>query len=130
MPDLALDLRQLKYAMLVAEHGSFRRAADAVNLSQSTITRRIQLLERRLGVPLFERSRSGTRLTYAGERFMFDAAVGARHLYDAVITQHSHTRVIRVRRLGPSAIVSETLCRNTASRSLPSLRLFLISSQS
>jgi hypothetical protein len=29
MPDLALDLRFLRYAILVAEHGSFRRAADA-----------------------------------------------------------------------------------------------------
>ena len=46
VPDLALDLRYLKYAMLVAEHGSFRRAASILNLSQSTISRRIQLLER------------------------------------------------------------------------------------
>jgi len=47
VPDLAFDLRYLKYAMLAAEHGSFRRAAEALNLSQSTISRRIQLLERR-----------------------------------------------------------------------------------
>lgn len=84
LPDLTLDLRYLKYAILVAEHGSFRRAADALNLSQSTVSRRVQLLERRLGVPLFERSRSGVRLTYAGERFIRDAAVGAGHLHQAV----------------------------------------------
>jgi hypothetical protein len=63
MPDLALDLRHLRYAMVVAELGSVRRAADALNLSQSTISRRIQSLECRLGVSLFERSRSGARLT-------------------------------------------------------------------
>ncbi|WP_312621640.1 helix-turn-helix domain-containing protein, partial [Agrobacterium pusense] len=63
MPDLALDLRYLRYALLVAEHGSFRRAADAVGMSQSTVSRRVQLLERRLGVPLFTRSRTGAKLT-------------------------------------------------------------------
>lgn len=84
MPDLALDLRYLKYAIIVAEHGSFRRAADVLNLSQSTVSRRIQLLERRLGVPLFERNRTGTRPTLAGERFIREAAFGAEHLRQAV----------------------------------------------
>ena len=55
MPDLAFDLRHRPYAMLVAEHGSFRRAADVLELSQSTISRRVQSLERRLGVTLFDR---------------------------------------------------------------------------
>ena len=73
MPDLALDLRDLKYPILVAEHGSFRRAADILNLSQSTLSLRIQLLERRLGLPLFERNRTGTRPTLAGERFLLVA---------------------------------------------------------
>lgn len=84
MPDLALDLRYLRYAMLVAEHGSFRRAADALNLSQSTVSRRVQLLERRLGALLFERSRSGVRLTHAGERFLREASFGVEHLHQAV----------------------------------------------
>jgi DNA-binding transcriptional LysR family regulator len=100
MPDLALDLRYLRYAMLVAELGSFRRAADVLNLSQSTVSRRIQLLERRLGVPLFERSRSGTRLTYAGERFIRDAAVGAGHLHqaasDLTLAQRGHLGELRI----------------------------------
>jgi DNA-binding CsgD family transcriptional regulator len=52
MPDLALDLRYLQYAILVAEHCSIRRAADALNHSQSTVSRHILLLERRLGVQL------------------------------------------------------------------------------
>lgn len=84
MPDIALDLRYLKYALVVAEHGSFRRAADVLNISQSTITRRIQLLERRLGVSLFERNHMGARPTSAGARFMRDAAVGAEHMRMAI----------------------------------------------
>ena len=86
MSDLSLDLRNLKYALLVAEHGSFRRAADAIALSQSTLSRRVQLLEHRLGFALFERTRNGTRPTSVGERFMRDAARGAEHLRRAITT--------------------------------------------
>jgi DNA-binding CsgD family transcriptional regulator len=84
VPDLALDLRYLQYAILVAEHCSIRRAADALNLSQFTVSRHILLLERRLGVQLFEHSKSGVRPTAAGERFMRDAAVGAGRLREAI----------------------------------------------
>ncbi|KAA3513712.1 LysR family transcriptional regulator [Agrobacterium vitis] len=84
MPDLALDLRYLRYALLVAEHGSFRRAAEAIDMSQSTVSRRIQLLERRLGGPLFVRSLSGAKLTEAGARFLEEAALGASYIHEAV----------------------------------------------
>ena len=50
MPDLTLDLRYLKYAIQVAEAGSFRRAAERIAISQSTVSRRVQMLERQLGV--------------------------------------------------------------------------------
>ena len=43
MPDLTLDLRYLKYAIHVAEAGSFRRAADRLSISQSTVSRRVQM---------------------------------------------------------------------------------------
>src|SRR5690606_30994322 len=55
MPDIALDLRFLHYAVLAARLGSFRAAAESLNLSQSTVSRRIRVLERRLGIELFER---------------------------------------------------------------------------
>ncbi|WP_372088719.1 LysR family transcriptional regulator [Tistrella mobilis] len=86
MPDIALDLRYLKYALLAAEHGSFRRTAEILSVSQSTVSRRIQILERRVGIALFERHRSGARATLAGERFLKEAAVGAKHLHQAVNT--------------------------------------------
>jgi len=70
--------------MLVAEHGSIRRAADVVNLPQSTLSRRIQMLESRLGIVLFQRSRTGSRLTRAGEHFIRNASVGADHLQQVV----------------------------------------------
>ncbi|EJU15037.1 LysR family transcriptional regulator [Sphingomonas sp. LH128] len=107
MPDLAFDLRHLKYAMLVAEHGSFRRAADATNIPQSTITRRIQLLEAQLGVALFERSKTGARPTYSGERFIREATFGAEHLSRAVTdlrqVRSAHSGVLRVGIVGSLA---------------------------
>lgn len=84
MPDIAFDLRYLRYAILAAEHGSFRRTAEVLSVSQSTVSRRIQILERRVGIALFERHRSGARTTLAGERFLREAALGARHLHQAV----------------------------------------------
>ncbi|PJI44684.1 MAG: LysR family transcriptional regulator [Rhizobium sp.] len=107
MPDLAFDLRHLKYAMLVAEHGSFRRAADATNIPQSTISRRIQLLEAQLGVALFERSRTGARPTHSGERFIREATFGAEHLSQAVSDlrqiQRGYSGVLRVGLVGSLA---------------------------
>lgn len=80
MPDLTFDLRYLRCAFLAAEKGSFRRAAFALELSQSTVTRRIQLLEHRLGFQLFLRDRKGVRLSVAGTGFIKDALKGAQHL--------------------------------------------------
>nr|WP_295976888.1 LysR family transcriptional regulator [uncultured Agrobacterium sp.] len=84
MPDVSFDLRYLRYAMLAAEHGSFRRTAELLSVSQSTVSRRIQILERRIGIALFERHRSGARVTVAGESFLREAVIGARHLHQAV----------------------------------------------
>ncbi|MUZ65636.1 LysR family transcriptional regulator [Agrobacterium vitis] len=100
MPDLALDLRYLKYAVLAAEQGSFRRVADALDLSQSTVSRRILLLERRLGVALFERRRTGVSLTPAGRRFIDDAAIGVERLrkaiYDLKQAQNGQSGELRI----------------------------------
>ncbi|MEO9337156.1 LysR family transcriptional regulator [Mesorhizobium sp. SB112] len=84
MPDLSLDLRFLRYAIIAAEQGSFRRAAAALDISQSTISRRVQLLESRLGTPIFERHPTGVRPTEAGQHFLRDAAAGAEIVERAV----------------------------------------------
>lgn len=101
MPDLALDLRYLRLAILVAQHGSFRATAESQNLSQSTVSRRIRLLERRLGIVLFNRSRQGSELTPAGERFLRTAAIGAEHLQQAIIdTRRVHKGETGMLRIG------------------------------
>jgi LysR family hydrogen peroxide-inducible transcriptional activator len=60
-------LRQLRYLKLLADHGSFSRAAEAAHVTQPTLSAGIQELEKILGPPLVDRSRSGVILTAAGE---------------------------------------------------------------
>ena len=60
-------LRQLRYLQLLAEHGSFSRAAVAAHVTQPTLSAGIQELERLLGAPVVERGRSGAILTPVGE---------------------------------------------------------------
>ncbi|HXW71030.1 MAG TPA: LysR family transcriptional regulator [Methylocella sp.] len=62
----AMDLSQLRYVVTAAEVGNFARAAEALRLNTSTISRRIGRLEEELGLTLFERGRSGVRLTPGG----------------------------------------------------------------
>ena len=57
-----------------ARHGNFTQAAIELATSQSAISRHMARLEKHLGAPLFERSRTGVRLTEGGRRFR-DAVV-------------------------------------------------------
>lgn len=61
-----VDSRLLRSFLAVAEEGSLVRAAERVYVSQPALTKQIRQLETRLGVRLFERSRTGMALTDAG----------------------------------------------------------------
>jgi len=65
-----LDFGQVEAFVQVAAHHSFSRAAEVLQLTQPSITARIQSLERELGEELFERGGRGVRLTDAGLTFM------------------------------------------------------------
>lgn len=67
---MVFDFKHLRYAMAAAEYRSFRRAAEALRLKQSTLSRQIRRMEQRLGVLLFERSSTGARPTAAGFAFL------------------------------------------------------------
>ncbi len=65
-----VDLQHLRYAIAAADHGSFRRAAEALLLRQSTLSRCIRQLEERIQMTVFERSSGGVRATQAGRDFL------------------------------------------------------------
>jgi len=68
-------LRQLQYLKLLAEHGSFNRAAEAAHVTQPTLSSGIQELERTLGAVVVDRARSGVILTAVGEEALRRATV-------------------------------------------------------
>src|SRR5690606_41105134 len=70
---MPFDIRQLRHAIAAADHGSFYRAARALDVEQSTLSRAIIKLERVIGVKIFERSRAGVTMTIAGSAFIGSA---------------------------------------------------------
>jgi DNA-binding transcriptional LysR family regulator len=60
------ELRLIRQAIELGRHGNFARAAEALGLSQPSVTRGIAALERSLGVPLFDRTRKGVIPTAFG----------------------------------------------------------------
>ena len=62
-----MDWNRLRIFQTVAEHGSFTRAGDILELSQSAVSRQIAALEKSLGAVLFHRHSRGLLLTEQGE---------------------------------------------------------------
>jgi len=65
-----MDFTLLQTFVHVAKQGGFRKAAEKQFLTPSAVSSRIKLLEDQLGVLLFERGKSGARLTLPGKRLM------------------------------------------------------------
>jgi DNA-binding transcriptional LysR family regulator len=62
-----LDSRRLEIFCAVAEAGSITAASGRLHLTQSAVSQQVAILERDLGLPLFERVARGVRLTPAGD---------------------------------------------------------------
>jgi LysR family hydrogen peroxide-inducible transcriptional activator len=65
-----VELHQLRYVIMVAEQGSFTKAAERLYLAQPSLSVQIRKLEAELGTPLFERLGRRVRVTAAGEAFL------------------------------------------------------------
>ncbi len=85
---MSLSLRQIRYFVAVAEHGSVSATAHAISISQSAITEKIQELEADLGFRLFERHSRGVELTLKGHQFL-------RHARKILTDVHDARRAIR-----------------------------------
>lgn len=67
---MSFELRHLRYVVAAAEHGSFRKAAQALGIQESAVSRRIRDLEDEIGAALFIRHHAGVFPTYAGHQFV------------------------------------------------------------
>ena len=66
----SIDLQHLRFAVAAADHGSFRQAAEAMAVRQSTLSRSIMHFEQLIGVSLFERSSGGVTPTLGGRNVL------------------------------------------------------------
>ena len=67
------DWDDVRFFLAVAKTGSFSAAATQLNTKQTTVGRRIQALERRLGAKLFDRHRHGMEVTPAARGVLVQA---------------------------------------------------------
>ena len=65
-----MDTEVVRTFLEIVNSGNFIRAAERLNVGQTTVSARIRLLEERLGRPLFVRNKAGATLTPEGEQFL------------------------------------------------------------
>ena len=75
-----MKLHQLRDVIAVAEAGSLRAASRKLGMSQSSMTKSIQSLEKEIGAPIFERQKRGIVLTQLGALFVQRARVATGEL--------------------------------------------------
>ncbi|WP_106403548.1 LysR family transcriptional regulator [Actinocorallia populi] len=78
-----MNLRQLRYVVATADHGTMTSAAQALYVAQPALSRAVRELERELGTELFARSGRGVVLTTAGEQVVRQARI-ALEAVDAI----------------------------------------------
>ncbi|HEP9920912.1 TPA: transcriptional regulator CynR, partial [Pseudomonas aeruginosa] len=94
-------LRHLRYLLAVAEHRNFTRAAEALHVSQPTLSQQVRQLEEQLRVQLLDRSGRSVRPTDAGELYLLHARRALRELEAAQRAIHEVRDLSRGRlRLG------------------------------
>jgi LysR family transcriptional regulator, hydrogen peroxide-inducible genes activator len=122
-------LRQLQYLKLLAEHGSFGRAADAAHVTQPTLSAGIQELERTLGAPVVDRARSGVILTAVGQEALRRAQVILNEAEELMQAAKNAGRPLAGRfRLGVIPTIAPYLLPKALPalrKQFPELRLFL-----
>jgi len=124
-----LNFNHLYYFHVTAEEGSVKAAAERLGVTQPTVSEQIRMLERSLGVPLFERTTTGLRLTDRGrEAFEHTTTMFLAGERLATTLGHRDPATPLVLRVGLSAAVARTVAADflmpllTVEDCLPSIR--------
>ncbi|NDR55704.1 LysR family transcriptional regulator [Aliiruegeria sabulilitoris] len=114
---MAFTLRQVQYFVAVAEHGTISHAAQALSISQSSVTEAVRFLEDDLGVKLFDRHPRGLRITHKGHQFLRHATSilsevsGARRALELEGEEITGTLHLGVTSLMAGYVMSDLLAR-------------------
>ncbi len=73
-----MDIELARTFLAISETGNFYKAAERLNVTQSTISMRVKSLEASFGRPLFSRGKGGANMTAAGHQFHRHAATLVR----------------------------------------------------
>ncbi|MCK9540910.1 MAG: LysR family transcriptional regulator [Novosphingobium sp.] len=84
-----MDLRQLRYFLVVAAERNFSRAAERLNMAQPPLSRQIQQLEREVGARLFDRDSRPMALTDTGRLFYEHAVQVTRRMDEMKSAMHA-----------------------------------------
>ncbi|MDO4700189.1 MAG: hydrogen peroxide-inducible genes activator [Moraxella sp.] len=85
-----ITLRQLEFALAVAKHKHFKRAAEECNISQSALSLGIAELEKQLDTQIFERNNKQVLITPIGEELLERAQRIFSEINDLITRAHSH----------------------------------------
>jgi LysR family hydrogen peroxide-inducible transcriptional activator len=122
-------LRQLSYLKLLAEQGSFSKAAEAAHVTQPTLSAGIQELEKILGASVVDRARSGVILTPVGQEALGRARTILNEAEELVEAAHNAGQPLTGRfRLGVIPTIAPFLLPKALPllrQRFPKLRLFL-----
>ncbi len=65
-----MNSKQLQYVLTLAREGTFSKAADALNITQPSLSQYIKKIEREIGIELFDRTNGDVRITDAGRVYL------------------------------------------------------------
>ncbi|MEV5749470.1 LysR substrate-binding domain-containing protein [Actinoallomurus sp. NPDC052308] len=119
-----MELRQLRYFVILAEELHFGRAAQRHHIGQSALSQQLRLLERELGVRLLDRSTHHVKLTGCGKTFLAEARKILAQVDRAVALARSERErpTLRVGILDPS-YDSMPLVLNEVQERFPDLKI-------
>ncbi len=124
---MQITLRQLEIFVAVVEAGHFGRAAEALHISQPTVSQEVGRLERALGIALFDRTGRSATVTPAGEATVAEGRILLEQADQLVKTARLHepTRMRTARIVASPSVVNRLLPAviSKAEQTLPSIRI-------